>query len=386
MQANNKSRFSNLLLKVKAQYSWDLMYLVLAVILLTRGVASDLIYFLFVGLICVFLFQRFILSNHYAFFLIKVFLIVSIAFEFIIGKIPQEKKDAYEESFSENFFISTAIYGHEMEANKKNIAHRLIVNGDTIYNVLYCTDNNARRVSCSEMNQNRIPNRHAFFVGCSFTFGHGADFEATIPALYEKYSSNTIAVNLGCNGYGPHQNLMDLHQNFDNIASKNNIPSRGFMLYSFMDDHLNDVYADIKSSEIKFNQNGDWILTNKWNWRKFIIWLNNNSRSMQYFKVRIAHPQTQGYYRYFAGIINAMASEYHRYYPENTFYVGYYPGEVRDTAWIKYCKQNIKFIKTKPPYDLNENYYDYHLRYDLHPTIKLNDYYISYIHKNTQDN
>ena len=107
---------------------------------------------------------------------------------------------------------------------------------------------------------------------------------------------------------------------------------------------------------------------------------------MQYFKVRIAHPQTQGYYRYFAGIINAMASEYHRYYPENTFYVGYYPGEVRDTAWIKYCKQNIKFIKTKPPYDLNENYYDYHLRYDLHPTIKLNDYYISYIHKNTQDN
>lgn len=330
--------------------------------------------------------QRILHSSSYSFFLIRVFLIVVIGFEFFFARIPAKQPQILDQSFSKNLFYSNKHFGHQMEAGQKGVLHTAIAKGDTVYSVLYCTDAFSRRVACTPDTNKLNSDHHAFFVGCSFTFGHGVNYEATIPALFQAKSPNYWPANLGCNGYGPHQNLMDIHLNLKEITNQKLFPDKGFMLYSFIDDHLNRVYSDIASQEIKFDKNGGWTLTKKWNWRKFIIWLNNNSRSMQYFKVRIAHPQTQGYYRYFAGIINAMASEYHRYYPENTFYVGYYPGEVRDTAWIKYCNQNIKFIKTRPPYDLNENYYDYHLQYDLHPTLKLNDYYVSYIFKNVQNN
>jgi lysophospholipase L1-like esterase len=76
------------------------------------------------------------------------------------------------------------------------------------------------------------------FIGDSFTFGHGVDYDSAFPARVERLLGGRVqAVNLGVQGFGTDQSLLALLRHIDAFNTR-------LVVYTYLRDHLsrNDNY------------------------------------------------------------------------------------------------------------------------------------------------
>lgn len=105
----------------------------------------------------------------------------------------------------------------------------------TYKNVNFNFDNNGRRVAKEQ--KKRSTNKHAIFLGGSFTFGDGIEFSDTFPAHLSNISNDEYEVyNYALSGYGPTQNLLLLKDRdlFNDILNQN-----GICIYTMKAHHIN---------------------------------------------------------------------------------------------------------------------------------------------------
>ena len=105
----------------------------------------------------------------------------------------------------------------------------------TYKNINFHFDNKGRRYSKT---QERNPlNKHAIFLGGSFTFGDGIDFNDTFPVHLNNFSKNQYEIyNYALSGYGPTQNLLLLK---DQELYSDIINHNGICIYTMKAHHIN---------------------------------------------------------------------------------------------------------------------------------------------------
>jgi len=281
------------------------------------------------------------------------------------------------------FIISDSIIGWRNRPNSVNERCTLGIGKDTVYDVYYSTDGLGRRIPSTNdvddtLSPESVKNKHAIFLGCSFTFGSGLSYNSTFPALFEHMYPNFKSYNYGVHGYGPNHNCLLFDEGINTI-NNNTVPEdSGFCLYSYIGHHLNRVYGHTGGAykygypDVYVNNNK---LTRKMKSERF-YWFFNNSEVKQIFKINFTYPKTEAFYKRFAGIINYTAQKYWEIKPCGRFYVGLYPGNyISDTTWIRFLDPKIKVLNIPPPVDFRYNP-SYVIKNDGHPTKKLNLFYV----------
>lgn len=123
---------------------------------------------------------------------------------------PYERRMEYDE----NFFVADEILGYK-PAPGKSFTHRTSVRDGLLYHVTYTINAEGLRIASpveatAPMNQPCL----AFF-GDSFTFGEGVNDEQTMPyQVWKNVAGQYHTVNFGFLGYGPHQMLAALEQDY----------------------------------------------------------------------------------------------------------------------------------------------------------------------------
>lgn len=108
-----------------------------------------------------------------------------------------------------------------------------LINGDTVYNVLYSVDSFGRRFSVGQKTTDS--SEFLAFFGCSLTFGEGLDDSQTLPSLVCNASENVAVYNYACEGYGTNQVLAQV----SGRNLKEEIPEKkGIGIYVYFDGHI----------------------------------------------------------------------------------------------------------------------------------------------------
>jgi hypothetical protein len=257
-----------------------------------------------------------------------------------------------------------------------------IKDNDTLSTVQYCSNNIGFRVNCKQDN-NIVKKNFMCFLGCSFTFGLGVDYNNTFGEIFEKENDSYKSYNFGCFGYGPHQIALQL-QKQNGIINKQNISEDdGYFCYTYIDDHLNRVYGGSDylkygyiTSDVYFENNR--LLIKKRSYLQNVICeIVRNSNFLSFFNIKINYPKSEKFYLRFAGIINFINKRTKILKPNSKFIIGIYPTFGNDLNWTKYLDKSIKIIKVKKPIDFSAK--KYILKADNHPNGKLNLYYINKI-------
>lgn len=119
----------------------------------------------------------------------------------ILSARPPGPQKVYEGEYLE----SGAFYRHDNDLGtalreNRNVACHLRVDGETVWDVRYSTDQYGRRTTT---HPEGIPAQFtAMFFGCSFLFGEGANDDQTIPSQFSLLRPEYRSVNYGVPGYG----------------------------------------------------------------------------------------------------------------------------------------------------------------------------------------
>ena len=107
--------------------------------------------------------------------------------------------------------------------------------GDTLlYDVIYSIDANGLRTHPPSDNE---PTSSVLFLGCSYTFGSGVQDAETMPFFFQQLSKGCFkAINLGYEGYGPHQMLAILEHELEENVVKYLPPE--FAIYQAIPEHV----------------------------------------------------------------------------------------------------------------------------------------------------
>lgn len=139
----------------------------------------------------------------------------------------------YLGNYAQSMFVPDVVAGYKASSN--TLIHSIkVVEGDTIYNVLYTIDSNGLRVTPPVLNADR----HFIFFGCSFTFGEGVADSSSMPMQFAKGlpNSNTTQVyNMALQGYGP-QNMLRMLST-DRVSSIVGQPT-GDAVYVLLPEHI----------------------------------------------------------------------------------------------------------------------------------------------------
>ena len=354
--------------------------------------SSTINLYLFLIIISTIIFQTLLLQKkNYALFLIRTFLFVLILLELICGLLIENDplKSLKQVKNNDANYEQNNIMGYVLSPNLNAFRSIKLIDKDTLYDVFYSSDKYSRRVS-EKTNFSNTAKKHALFLGCSITFGEGINFESTFPYLFEKNNSDYNAYNYGFSGYGPHQMALLFSKGVNTINKKSVLEKTGFMLYSFIEDHLSRVYGGSnyllygsQSPDIYIENNH--LITKKRNkYHLYLARFINQSKTLKYFNIALTYPKTEIFYKRFASIVNYSATEYKKIFPTGVFYVSFYPQKKHDTSWIKYLHKDIKIIIINPPSDFYSNIKRYVIRpnIDNHPIGALNKYYSNKITEN----
>lgn len=340
-----------------------------------------------------------LIRKSYIFYIIRVLLIIFLCFEVFFGilnskKIVKDKGGAGSFTYQENYTVKDPILGYRFRSNCIKKRSTRIFQTDTVYNVYYSSDEFGRRISGGgtendTVEENNLKTKHAIFLGCSFTFGDGLNYNSTFPFLFEYMHPDFKSYNYGFSGYGPHQSCLLFDEGVNTINNYTIPDDSGFCIYTYFDDHLNRVYGSSEYLASSVNATTPDVCAdhNKLIHKKrsflriCLAYFLSNSETMKYFNINFTCPQTTEFYGRFAGIINYTAMKYWEIKPHGEFYVGLYPGYyTHDTAWIRSLDRNIKVLNIPPPIDI-ETDPSYKIKYDGHPAKKLNFYYVEEISK-----
>jgi hypothetical protein len=381
-----KKYFKSLLQIIKEKRVLNLILVCLTPLMFT-GLDRKIKHYLLILLFLSFALQYLLLiRKSYLLYIVRVLLIVMVCFEFLFGRLNTLNSVEEATPTYNNWYIKDSILGWKFKPNSSDIHSFLITRSDTIYDVTYSSDKYGRRIGSDDRTDLK-KDKHAVFFGCSFVFGLGLPYTSTIPYLFENNNSGFKSYNYGFAGYAPHQFALLFSPGVDVINKSTIKETDGFTLYTYVSDHPNRVYGG--SSYVSWGSASPdvYVDSNKLLVKKrspLHIWLAKlyyYSETLKYFNIELYYPGTKQYYKRFADIINYTAFKYWALFPSNGFYVSLYPSEYKDTAWIRYLNKKIRVINVPlpPDYEANKSKYHIDLKYDLHPSKMLNQYYTNYI-------
>lgn len=363
--------------------------LIVAACFIIKPIISDFKRYLVIMFFVSWIIQYFLLlKKSYTFFIIRTTVIIFICFELFFGFINSTKITlcTYGNGsfiYQENNIEIDSLIGIRLKSNMTATRSTEILYGDTLYDVYYSSDAYGRRINDKNSLADTIPkNKHAVFMGCSITFGMGLNYSSTFPYFFENSNKEYQSYNYGYIGYGPHQNCMFFDDGINTLNNTSVPQDSGFCMYTYIDDHLERVYAGSKYLSWGFNSPDIYIENNKLvrhkrsKLKQYLAWILNNSETIKYFDIDFTYPKSEEFYKRFASIVNYTSEKYYHLKPHGKFYVSLYPMKenVNDTAWIKYLNGNITVLRIPPPVDY-ETSKSYIIQKDGHPTEKLNEYY-----------
>jgi hypothetical protein len=329
-----------------------------------------------------------LLRKSYIFYLVRFGLITALLFELFFGYL-NIKNAIIEPTVVNDNYIKDSLLGWKFNPNQTNIKSILVNGNDTIYKVSYSSDSIGRRIDIADSNAD-VKTKHAIFLGCSYTFGLGLNYDATFPYLFQQKEVEYKSYNFGFSGYAPHQIALLFKEGVDIINKRTVHQDSGFALYTYMADHLTRVYGGSsyllwgEESPDVYLEKDQLVIKQRSKFRNRLLNLFNLSATLKYFDVQYYHPNTENFAKRFADIVNYSASQYWDNFPAGNFYVGLYPQIQKEYGWLKYLNKKIKVIEVPLPADYSKNPAEYLIDpvYDKHPTKKMNEIYIDYIIKN----
>lgn len=350
------------------------------------GADTKIKFFLLLVFFISFIIQFLLLKrSSFALYVVRTLVVILFLFEFILGKVNHAKSAAGPAEVYDNFTEAAPLVGFRLTPGLAG-ARSMLAGKDTIYNVLYASDAYGRRVAFNNIDS-VIANYHALFLGCSYTFGHGLNFDATFPYLFQQQDTNYRSYNYGFEAWGPNQLALLFDPGINTINRDAVREQHGFAIYTFINDHLNRVYGGSDylaftpaTPDVYVNIN-ELVIKKRSRLQVITAKLLNESETLKYFNIKNWYPTTENYYKRFAAIINYTALKYSEQFNGSKFYVGLYPMPNKDTAWIKYLNKSIQVVDVPLPADYEKNKSGYHLslQYDIHPSGLLNKYYANYI-------
>lgn len=348
---------------------------------------KSILFLLGLLIICSILIQfLFRLKAYYSVFLIRFFITFLFSLELFFGALnfySISEQVRVKEDKSGRYTKKDAILGYKFIPNLNKVSSCKVAGNDTIYNVSYSSDELSRRVDFEKNDLVSNKNKHAIFVGGSFTFGEGLMNRYSFPSVFEARSDSFQMYNYGFRGYGPHQIALFFYSGVDVINRDLIKQKRGFMLYTYISAHLERVYGG--SDYLKYGSStpdvfvdGDSLIFRKRSRVHLLLSLIiNESYTLRFFQIKLKHPETDEFYKRFASIVNYSAKEYWNLFPNGEFYVSIFPHYHASPKWLMYLDKKIRIIEIEQPSDIQTNRESYNLsvKYDRHPSAKYNTYY-----------
>jgi len=226
------------------------------------------------------MFKKFFIFLYYSIF----FLFFFFAVDFFLSKYTnffKVKKDCF--NYIKLTDKKNSYYTYNLAKNCFAYEHKGATPSYKVY-----TDSNGFRVSKNK--QNTKSNSKIIFLGDSFTYGFGVDFENSVPGLISKkinYSNEVI--NFGVPGYSPSMNLINL-QNYLSENPKIKI-LKVFYILDITDVHdeanrwkdINEINLPViedKSVEKEIKKTFD--LKKKFRTTRYVSYIiNNNLRNLR---------------------------------------------------------------------------------------------------------
>lgn len=389
-QKSSIKKIITVLQEKKIRYIFLFITLIILILWPFLWLGHKFMYFLIVLLYCSFVLQNIgpLFNKSYVLYIFRSFIMITFCFEIVCG-VLNSKKNKINRVIG-NITMGSNIVGWRSKPNTFEEKSFATFGDDTVYNIRVSTDEFGRRISGEGLNtkqirQNTAKKKHALFLGCSFTLGSSLNYRSTFPFIFENKYPEYKSYNYGVGGWGPHQSSLLFDEGLNTINNLSVPKDSGFCLYTFIDHHLDRVYGNIEfslspSPDVYVN---DHKLVSKkrsivkYYFAKFL----SRSETIQYFNIDISYPKTVNFYKRFAGIINYTANKYWDMKPHGEFFVGLFPGWVKDTSWLTYLDQKIKVLYIPCPQDYYTNNDFYLIPGDFHPTKELNSYYVKEISK-----
>jgi hypothetical protein len=181
-----------------------------------------------------------------------IFSILSCA-ETLLWLLPDKDDGQFHETYPSEFYRPIPFLGYGPTADIK-ANFRKLHGSNVVYDVIYTIDSHGFRFTPSPT-EPTVP--AILFFGCSFTFGEGVDDQSAMPYQVESMSKGKYRVlNLGFQGYGPHQMLAALEHNIMDCALQTSIPK--YVIYQCIPTHT------LRSAGLASWESGDgpqYILT-----------------------------------------------------------------------------------------------------------------------------
>ena len=343
-----------------------------------------------VFLLTIILQSLFLLKRCYLLFIFRVLIAILLGSQLvwiIAQKTIFPPMVGVGEPYSENDLL-----GFQLTPNLHDAWQWQIIKKDTLVAISISSDSCSRRIPDDAFMKEYAmpqlhPDKHALFLGCSFTFGFDLMYASTFPYLFEKVNPDYKSYNYGVSGFGPHQMAL-LFDKRVNTINEETVPERkGFALYTYIDAHLDRVYGG--SDYLRWVHclppnvyiENDSLVIKEWPQKQLRNAKLLNSITLLRKFIKLNYPKKEAFYKRFASIINYMAKQYWELNPDNHFYVSIYPGYDVDLNWIQYLDEKIVVLRVNPPSD-----YDDKSKYKVnsrnpHPSEAANVYYVEELTK-----
>jgi hypothetical protein len=348
-------------------------------------------YLLGLFIISFFVQHLFLKKKSYILYIFRIILFFFLGYQVLW--LSEHSKTMPEKRSEKTRQTKNSLLGFVTPFNEHGNYNTVIFNNDTVYHVQYSTDSYGRRIS-EELSDTLIKkDKHAVFIGCSYTFGEGLSYSSTTPSLFEQANLEYKSYNYGIRGGGPHQFALLFNDGINTINRSSIKETEGFALYTYYIDHMDRVYGSSNyyrwapySVPDVYVENDSLIVKRKSLLHLFLCEAYNKIRLLKPLGLRMEIPKTEKFQKRFAGIVDYMAKKYWEINPNGNFYVGVYPGSSYNLEWVPFLNPKIKVIIVDNPADYFQNIDKYRILNDTHPTKKFNEYYIKEITKFIQEN
>lgn len=388
---NIKAYLTNVNRSLRANTPLLVLILLLSSITLLLEIENPMTVELIAAFIFISIVRIFLTRGLYPIFLLQVLLAFLLLLEVYAAR--KLKVSNQISSFHEKDYVEKVNgMGYFLLPNVEGAREVKLFEKDTLFDVRYSTDSFRRRIPEDRSTYDRGRERHAILLGCSFTFGYGLDYGNTMSAILEEMDTSYSAYNYGFSGLAPHQLALMFEPGIDIINRKSVPQEKGFMLYTYIGDHLDRVYGSSNFLAWGFESpdvsvvDGRLEVAERNRAKVALSHLMTRSKTLSLFRVGFNYPRKEAFYRRFAGLINYMSARYHSQHPGNPFLVGLYPEnwgprhkETYDLGWVPFLDSTVHLVRVPDPPDFEVMNPKYWIPHDGHPTRTLNSHYLRHV-------
>jgi len=266
--------------------------------------------------------------------------------------------------------------------NDAHVTARKMINGQTIYNVAYTTDNHHRRVTPGQ--DDRPSGDALFFFGGSFAFGEGLNDNETLPYYVAMDAPAYRVYNYGFSGYGPQQAVAQLRD--DSLFGPEG-KRQAIGIYVFIPHHIRRAIGSMRVvsewgyhfPDYEEDGRGGVVLNQTFErgrpWRTWIYRLMAREQVWRYFKVDWPLSISHGDIVHTAHILAAAQKAFEQRFHGGVFYVLMYPeeghAEVKAFRTVPVFRAaGLRILDASKTVDLSQP--GMTIRGDNHPTAEAN--------------